>query len=430
MFGLLKRFSPKTLYGRAFLIVVLPVLLAQAFASYMFYERHWKNVQKHMAIALANEVSYIVQRAEKAPEREASLRMASKHFAFTAEWVNGPAQSEAVLNVPYPELQRQLWERLSYRFTVENAVSDQVLIHVYMQDGTLVLGTSEKRFSSATTYIFILWMMAAGLVFSIVAVLFLRNQIRPIKQLAEASEAFGKGQEILHFRPRGAQEVRRAGQAFIIMSERLRRLITRRTQMLAAISHDLRTPLTRMKLQLAMGEDGPREDALRQDIKEMEHMIQEYLDFARGEGGEQATQVDVSGWLGELAEGYIRQQKSLRLSLDIEESWMLKPLAFRRCLQNLVDNALRYGSEVVLGAEVSNGELHVWVEDNGPGIPEEKYEDVMQPFRTLDEARTPGQSGVGLGLSIAKDVVLGHGGQLLLSRSKMGGLKVSIWLPK
>jgi two-component system osmolarity sensor histidine kinase EnvZ len=428
MWRLLKRIAPKTLSGRAVMIVVLPTLLVQALSTYMFYERHWANVHKHMAIALASEVAYIVKRAEVPANRKHSLTLAENYFGMRAHWEAEPSNENiATAAIPYPELHRQLWERLPYPFRVIDNVQDRVDIRVLMPDGVLTLHTSEKRFWSATTYIFMLWMNGSALFFLIIALLFLRNQIRPIEQLADAAEAFGKGQPILNFRPRGAKEVRRAGQAFIMMSERIRRWSSQRTQFLAAISHDLRTPLTRMKLQLAIAPSAVLEP-LAQDIAEMEAMIGAYLAFVRGEGSEAAVETPLRSLLEEVVARYAHHGTSIILHPVPDILLPLKVQSFRRCLQNILDNGLRFASHIEIRVQQHEQQVDIIIDDNGSGIPEELRDEMFQPFRKGEAARTPGDGGVGLGLSIAKDIVLAHGGTIALQDSPLGGLRVRISL--
>lgn len=427
-FFLLKRFMPRSFFGRALLMIALPTILVQLVASYVFYERHWHTIHKYMAISLANEIAYVTERMENPSTRIPSLHMASKYFELDAQWLS-PVRIANNNNSYYPELSSQLENRISYPFSVSPYGEDMIEINIAMRDGVLSIRAPEKRVASATTYIFLLWTHGAALLLVIISILFLRNQVRPIQQLAQASEAFGKGQEILQFRPRGALEIRRAGQAFLVMSERIKRLITRRTQMLAAISHDLRTPLTRMKLQLAMLDEKDAAD-LNQDIQEMENMIREYLEFARGEGGEQARNSDINALLEDVVSGYLRSGKKIKLSANDHIVMPLREQAMRRCLHNIIDNALRFAHDVAISYELDEDNVIIHVDDNGPGIHDSKKEEALQAFRKLDEARTPGSgSGVGLGLTIAKDVALSHGGSLELVDSPLGGLRVNIILP-
>jgi two-component system osmolarity sensor histidine kinase EnvZ len=284
---------------------------------------------------------------------------------------------------------------------------------------------------------FLALMVAAALFLILVAVQFLRGQVRPIERLARAAESFGKGRAVPDFKPYGATEVRRAAQAFITMRERIERHVNQRTEMLAGVSHDLKTPLTRMKLALAMM---PAEsalaaelEALRADIAEMEHMLDDYLAFARGEGGEESVATDLSALVRDTASGVARARSTdpARLAVSAPEGVILavKPAALKRCLSNLVDNALKHGRRVTV--TLSHGErwIEIAVEDDGPGIPEEKREEAFRPFHRLDEGRNLQKGGSGLGLAIARDIARAHGGNIVLDKSALGGLKAAIRLP-
>jgi two-component system osmolarity sensor histidine kinase EnvZ len=281
--------------------------------------------------------------------------------------------------------------------------------------------------------IFILWMVVSALVLVTVAILFLRNQVRPIERLARAADAFGKGRDVPDFKPYGAIEVRRAAQAFLTMRERLERYLQQRTEMLAGVSHDLKTPLTRMRLQLAMMGPSPDIDAMRRDIIEMEHMLDEYLEFARGEGGEHSELCDLAALAREAAERAVRARMAerSRLTLAMPEPVQLsaRRRALGRCITNLVDNALKHGKNVEVSVVRDERFAQIVVDDDGPGIPEDKREEAFRPFHRLDEGRNLQTGGVGLGLAIARDIARAHGGDLLLDASPQGGLRAIVRLP-
>jgi two-component system osmolarity sensor histidine kinase EnvZ len=436
----LRTILPKTLYARSLMLVLLPTLLVQAVTTTMFYTRHWDNVSRHMAISMANEIAYAVRRAQNTDSRQVSLALAQQYFGLQASW-GAPVPVESVSpDERFSRLVTELETRLDAPFTVRSfGPQEDMLVLVHMKEGTLRILASGKRVASPTTYIFLLWINGAALVFLTIAVLFLRNQVKPIEQLSEVAEAFGRGQEYAGYKPRGAQEIRRAGQAFLLMRERIRRQVAKRTHMLAAISHDLRTPLTRMKLQIAMMKDAESRDDLNRDIAEMEAMISEYLDFVRGEGTEPARECSIQALLNGLAADYERQGKPFELVAPRDATLPLREQSIRRALSNLLNNAQRHGSHVRLGCQITKANIRITVEDNGPGMGEGDYGKAMEAFQRLDEARTPldasagaakKEGGVGLGLAIAKDVVLSHGGLIRLGRSGMGGLMVEITLPR
>ena len=271
--------------------------------------------------------------------------------------------------------------------------------------------------------------MGASTLFLMIAVIFLRNQIRPIRKLAEAADNFGRGADMPNFRPSGASEVRKAARAFIVMRERIKRQLRTRTEMLAGISHDLRTPLTRMKLQLAMLGDSEASREMGDDVQQMEHMIQEYLDFARGEGREDAIRVSLREFLEDVVSDYQRLSADVTLVPGQDSMMDIRISGFRRMMHNVIDNALRYGKRCRLALRIAANYCEVVIDDEGPGIPEDKRDEVFKPFNRLDPSRNIKTGGVGLGLTIARDIVLAHGGSILLESSPKNGLRVIIRLP-
>jgi len=295
--------------------------------------------------------------------------------------------------------------------------------------------TPASHVYASNSHIFIVWMVGASIALIIIAIIFLRNQIRPIERLASAAESFGMGRDVPRYRPQGASEVRRAAQAFVEMRDRIERQIEQRTAMLAGVSHDLRTPLTRFKLQLAMLGDGPEITELREDIAEMERMLQDYLEFARGHQGEASEETDLGELIGEVRDDAVRKGHDVKLELHGDLTLPLRRNAFKRCLTNIVDNAGKYAPHVWVTAirdaegDDGGGSIDILVDDDGEGIAEEQMEEVFRPFYRLDAARNLDKGGTGLGLAIARDIARGHGGDITLARSPMGGLRAIIHLP-
>jgi two-component system osmolarity sensor histidine kinase EnvZ len=288
----------------------------------------------------------------------------------------------------------------------------------------------ERRLNSPTTTVFILWMTGSALVLFAIALLFMRNQIRSIRRLAVAADSFGKGRDVPNFKPEGASEVRQAAAAFLVMRERIQRALRQRTEMLAGVSHDLRTPLTRMKLALAMLGDGSEIDELRDDVAEMETMIDAYLAFARGEGTEPVQPCDLTRLLGEVVVGARRAGGRVELEAPDALTLPLRINGFKRCLTNLLGNSRRYASRAWLSARrINPAVIEIMLDDDGPGIPEAAREDVFKPFFRLDSSRNCETGGTGLGLAIARDVVRSHGGEITLDDSPQGGLRAIIRLP-
>ena len=306
-------------------------------------------------------------------------------------------------------------------------------IRVEVHDGVLRMEVPRSRVTVTSPDIFIVWMVGSALILMAVAILFLRNQVRPIERLALASEAFGKGRAVPDFKPYGATEVRRAAQAFLTMRQRIERHVGQRTEMLAGLSHDMKTPLSRMKLQLAMMEESPDIQALRGDIAEMEYMLNEYLDFARGEAGEQSTPEDLSELARDAAAACAGALGMEQANVSVEAAGPVlldvKPKALRRCLTNLIENALKYGRQAKVTVARDDRFARLVVDDDGPGIPAERREEAFRPFHRLDEGRNLQAGGSGLGLAIARDIARSHGGDIILDKSPMGGLRATIRLP-
>ncbi len=433
--NMIKQVMPSTLFGRSLMILVLPLVLVQIFAIYMFYERHWDSVVRNMSNTLAGEAAVLAHAFQSAPDdqRVKQVTVLADMMGIGVEFDTDQTDVfvSGVGSKDYPQFYQQLESRFAMPFMVRREGSEQdILISLQMDDGVLHLRTNKKRLVSSTTYIFLMWMAGSAVVLLGIATLFLRNQIRPIRQLALAAERFGLGQDTPDFRPRGAAEVRQAGRAFLVMRARIERQVASRTEMLAGISHDLRTPLTRIKLQLAMmGIEPKARKELETDVTDMEHMIQEYLDFARGEGHEPSARVDVRDYLQRIVESYIYHQQPVTLVAPEGVSLSVRPKALRRGLQNVIDNALRYGLRADIRVMADKKALAIVVEDSGSGIPADQFENVFRPFTRLEASRNIETGGAGLGLSIAQDIVQAHGGTITLSNRDEGGLRVSIHLP-
>ena len=442
-----RRLWPRTLFGRSLLIVILPLLILQAVLAYVFYERHWDTVTRWLAVGLAGEVGLIVdllQSAESNAARSEVLELARDHFGIAVSLEPGgalaPAIEAAGLVVP-SRLDRTLTEtfaaELDRPFVIDTRMSDwpkRIAVYVQMDDGLLRALAPRMRVDSGTTRVFMGWMIGLSLLLLIASIYFLTRQLRPIRRLAWAADNFGKGRDVGDFKLEGASEIRKAGAAFNLMRKRILRHISQRTDMLAAVSHDLRTPLTRMKLELEMlaGErpqPGDLED-LRADVEEMAGVVDGYLDFARGEGREGIVPVDLGALLREVAERVGRERAHIEVELEQPITVRLRPVAMRRCLSNLIDNAVAQARWVGIRATQHGNQIWIAIDDDGPGIPASEREAVFKPFYRLDPSRNASTGGVGLGLTIARDIVLGHGGDIELTDAPRGGLRVLIRLPR
>jgi len=433
----LKRLLPRSLFGRWLVLLVAPVVVLQALLTYIFYERHWDAVTRRLGLGLAGEIAVVIATRENNPDPIVLadlIRMMDQSLEINIAFEPG---ADFPANIPPPRrysildrmLAQALGERVAQPYMIDTQRNDRtVLIYVKLPDALMTVSAPENRIFSTSTYAFVAWMAAASIVLLGIAVLFLRNQIKPIRRLAEAADAFGKGREIADFRPAGAEEVRAAARAFLAMRDRIRRHIRERTEMLAGVSHDLRTPLTRMKLQLSMMPTDPEVDELKRDIDEMEKMVGAYLAFARGQSEQPAEPTDLGNLIAELADDVRRRGRELQVDIEASLTLPLRRLSFKRALSNLIENALRFGRRVQLSVTRMANRVEIRIEDDGPGLPEKERHKVFRPFYRLDQARH-GSGNVGLGLTIARDAVLAHGGEIALGQSPMGGLMVTIRLP-
>lgn len=428
---------PRSLYGRSLLIIIMPLILLQVVSAWVFYDRHWDTITKRLSTSIVGDVSQVVELLGKAPSaqlRKTVFDMAWRNFSLQMEWKEGERLPEDIAGTD-SRIESLLGSLLRARFQGPVRIDDSsyrelVTAEIQLDGAVLVVSIPGKRLFSITTYIFILWMVGTSLVLFAVASIFMRNQVRPIQRLAEAADQFGKGRELAEeFRPEGALEVRRAAAAFNVMRQRIRRQIRQRTDMLSGVSHDLRTPITRMKLQLAMLPEDAGLVGIKDDIAEMERMIEGYLTFARGEGNEPTQNVD----LGQIVEDIVAAWRRNGVAIDshVEGTLMawLRPDAIKRGIENLVANASRYGGQLWIRAGRRGDAIEITVDDDGPGIPESHREDVFRPFYRLDESRNPDTGGTGLGLAIARDLLRSHGGDILLEDSPHGGLRARIRLP-
>lgn len=439
---------PKGLFGRALILVIAPILIFQAVMIFVFLERHLDWVTRHLAGGMSGDIAFLVAAYDRFPdpyETDALNQLAKYHHGLevTIEPAQAlpPARTPGPFDIDWLQLDIELSKILididpEFRGRMVTLLgSDPRKIEIYIDLGDRMMHVRADRaqLRSATTYLLFYWVIGLTFVLVPTALLFLRNQIKPIQRLTEAAESFGRGVDDPGFKPSGATEVRRAGAAFLDMRRRIRRHIEQRTAMLAAVSHDLRTPLTRLKLELALLPPGPEVDDMNADVAEMERMVSEYLAFAQGQSPEDAVEEDLSKLLTELVDESARHGAQIEYAASNSADGRLIALvrrdALKRLLNNLVDNARRYGDRIIVSAERKPGALHIMVDDNGPGIPAHRREDAFRPFNRLDPARDPNRSGVGLGLAIARDIARGHGGDVTLDQAPIGGLRAIIRLP-
>ena len=438
MKSFLKKILPSTLFGRSLLILITPVLLIQIITTFVFFDNHWDKITRRLAYAVAGEIAIISDQIEKDASEE-NIKRISGYVAgnlnllmsFKEESVLPVDKIKETNSVVAKTLAAELKTKVRRPFTINVDIQEKwIEVIIQLENGLLQVSLPQRRLFSSSGYIFILWVISSSIILLAIAILFMRNQIRPIRRLAVAAERIGKGRDIpKSFKPEGAYEIRQASRAFLDMHNRIRRQIQQRTAMLAGVSHDLRTPLTRMKLQAEILGKGPDIDALKSDIQDMEHMIEAYLDFARGEGSEKPESCNVATLLDSIVSQAKRQGTNIELSCDESINMQLRPVAFKRCINNLISNARKFAKTIWIEVIQLDKFLQITIEDDGPGIKEELYEDVFRPFVRGEPSRNPSTGGVGLGLPIAQDIVHAHGGQIWLEKSAKGGLKVAIQLP-
>ena len=435
---------PRSLFWRSLLIVVVPLLILQILLTYVFYNRHWDTVTRWLAFGVASEVALLAEMLEDAPNdavRQELIERARRNAELNITLIPGGRLEDAVeaagIKTDVGHIDNKILEafdeRLGYPFAVdlETQDPDQITIYVQIKPGLLQVDAARKRVTSTTIWLLLTWMVGSSVVLSAISIFFLRLQIRPIRQLAKAADSFGKGRDVGNFRPRGALEIRQAAHAFNLMRHRILRHISQRTEMLAAVSHDLRTPLTRMQLELELlgDDDNPVMTGLRQDVGEMSKLVEEYLGFARGEGRESAEPTDLRPVLESMRQRAERSGIELEIEMERPITLPLRPTAFHRCLGNLVDNACRYARWIGISVKQKDEMVEIAIDDDGPGIPEGLREKVLEPFVRLDEQPAGDTGGTGLGLTIARDVVLSHGGELRLDQSRRGGLRAVLRMP-
>jgi two-component system osmolarity sensor histidine kinase EnvZ len=432
-----KGWMPKGLYARALLIMIVPMVVLQSVVAFVFMERHWNTVTRRLSATVVQDIAALIDVYKGYPQdKDHALlrRIAQQRLGLVVDFLPpgdmpqpGPKPFFSLLD---QSLSGQIGRQISRPFWIDTVGrSSLVEIRIQLDDSVMRVFAQRSAAYASNSEIFFLWMFSTSSVLLIVAVLFLRNQIRPIVRLADAAESFGKGREAPNFRPRGALEVRRAAHAFIEMKTRIERAMEQRTAMLAGVSHDLRTILTRFKLELELIGDNPELEGMRKDVDEMSGMLEAYLAFARGDGDERAQPTDISATLEELRGDAERNGHTATVAFQGLPVVTVKPAAFKRCLGNLVSNASRFAKTIAISGHRDHRWLTITVDDDGPGIAQNMREEVFKPFLRLDDARNQDQGGSGLGLAITRDIARSHGGDVTLGDSPMGGLRATVRIP-
>ncbi len=435
---------PKGLYARALIIIIAPIVVLEGVIAFVFMERHWEAVTRRLSEATARDIAALIEvydqtHGEKQLEELTNMARSKLNLSMSILPAGDlPAASpKPFFDFLDRALSREIRKFVRQPFWIDTVGrSKTVEIRVQHDRAILRFFATRSQTYASKSHIFLYWMVGSSVILLTVAILFLRNQIRPILKLAEAADAFGKGRPVPEgFRPRGAREVRQAALAFAEMRDRITTHVDQRTTMLAGVSHDLRTVLTRFKLELAFLGDTEEVQSLQSDVKEMQQMLEDYLAFARGDGGEEAEDTNLRELLEEICDDAEIYGKEIELQIRRKKRkgdlvLPLKRQAFKRAVMNLVSNSARFGNRIIVRAATEGGWLRVEVDDDGPGIPAEERDNVFRPFYRIDRARNQDSGGnTGLGLAIARDIAKSHGGDIKLGESSMGGLRAVISVP-
>ena len=430
----IKKILPKRLFYRSLLIVATPIILLQIIITIVFFDSLWIKANKGMTRSLVSEILtlYDVYKNPEMGQKQTIIDLYNKNFDFIISLKTNEVFPEKKSERWYSPIDRSLRRELKSAFE-ENYFFDTTtykeLIEVKIKytDGFIQIFFPRKRIAPTSARIFALWITLPGILLIMISIIFLKNQTRPIVNLAKAAESFGKGEFIKGFRPSGAKEIRQAAYEFDKMRKRITIHLNQRSEMLSGISHDLRTPLTRLKLQLALLKQQDLAKKMSDDIEEMEKMLNEYLEFSRHQKNEETEIVNLDDLVKDLVKKYDKKE----IDLSIEEGLQIniRPNSIKRCISNLLDNGLSYGKKIKISAQKTVSNISLFVDDDGPGIPENEYQNVMKPFYRIDKSRGQNKSGVGLGLSIANDIIRSHGGSISLMKAPLGGLRVKISFP-
>ncbi len=434
---MLRNITPKGLFARTMLIVTLPIFLMQSVITYVFFARHWEEVTGNLAANVAGDIATITKLYEEAAGpitvetvNELAREQMGIAFRFDKNSEIPTANRGSIFKVLNRTIDNKLRQKLAYPFWY-NTTSYPAYVEIREQlpNGVLVFFVPRERIIATNGHIFVMWLIGATLLLGFVTWVFMRNQLRSIQRLATAAEAFGRGRDMPDFKPTGATEVRQAGRAFMAMRQRIKRHLKQRTEMLAGVSHDLRTPLTRIKLALAMQPDEKEIAAMRTDIEEMEHMLEEYLAFARNQVLDQTEVVELRELLRDIANGVSRAGHKITIDAPHEISLDARRSGIKRAVSNLISNALKHAKNVRVSLRMKDGNAQIIIDDDGPGIAPEDFDAVFKPFSRLDLARSQNTPGVGLGLTVVRDIARAHGGDIDLAKSPMGGLQAILHIP-
>ena len=425
-----RKFIPKSLLSRFVLIIIIPTLIGQLVALRLFYKRHWYNVSYHTSSFISSEIESLLRQKQfyKNKNQEKDYLNLTYVFIKNQKLIKNKGNNAEELEI----FKKNLSNKISYPNDISIDENGKIRVSIQIGKDLLTIMLSAKILLNPTTYIFVSWVIFLTILLLSVSLIFSKNQIKSILDLTNAAEKYGRGEKMDNYKPSGAREIRRAGLAFIKMKDRIERQTTRRTQMLAMISHDLKTPLTRMKIQVELMDDSDEKEELSYDVNSMQHMISSYLDFAKGEGGEDFIKVELNKWVI----NYLKlawNNSDIQITTKEQEVYtQIKPHSFSRALDNIISNAIKYSTKIKISVYSYNRNALITIEDNGKGIDDEEKIHVFKPFYRANKARTlKNSTNLGLGLAITKEIINGHYGSITLEKSRiLKGLLVRIRIPK
>ena len=430
---IIKNLLPKRLFYRGLLIVAVPIVVLQVTITLVFFDSLWIKTNKGMTKSLVSEIVTIIDiyNNESEYNKKIVTDLYNKNFSFSVRFLENEKLPDIKVERWFSPMDRTLRKELKpkinqYWFNTI-AYKEVVDLRIKFRDGVLQIFFPKERIQASSFRIFALWITLPAILMITIAIIFLKNQTRPITKLAEASERFGRGEDIEEFRASGALEIRKAGLEFDKMRKRILRHLNQRSEMLSGISHDLRTPLTRIKLQLAMIKDKNLSKRLSEDVDEMEKMLNEYLQFASTDAKDKTETFDLSELVKNINNKY--ENPNIINDFDSQIYFNGRKNLIQRCINNLIDNSLKYGKKIVVKIKKQNSNIIMSIDDDGPGIPKSEYQNIIKPFYKIDKSRSDSKSSVGLGLTISSDIAKSHGGDINFEKSKLGGLQVKISLP-
>ncbi len=427
-----KKIIPSSLLGRTLIIVFAPILILVVLTTFIFYQTSWSIISKRLAQSVVADINVIVKLIDQNLKPEA-IQIAKKDFKMDVIYKKdtdlNPLSFRPQRGILTRRLQQSLEELERPFFYDLSNLEKGAAIAIQLNNDLLIISVHKDRLYNESAFVFLLWMFFASLILLLLSYLFMKGQIRPLKRLAIIAETLGRGLDAPELKVSGSLEIRQTTNAFNQMRTRIKRFIKQRTDMLAGVSHDLRTPLTRMKLQLSLMKDDDAKKELEYDIKEMTAMLNSYVSFVRGETPETIENIQLNNLINNICQNLDREKYEITETYSRKIDTSGRPLQIKRAIQNILDNARRYASKIQIDVSANNDECFISISDNGPGIPEKNYEDVFKPFFTLDPSRNKMKGESGLGMTIARDIIRSHGGDIKLSPSSIGGLKTVINLP-